>query len=211
VRAAVAMVPVPGLDGLLEMIISPPLARRRSEWERDVVAAIRQLESERGIKPEQLQDNPAFIDAVLTAFPLAVKTSQHAKRAALRNAVINAALPGAPEVAVQQMFFALVDRFTEWHLRILKIFRDPATWRNAEGVPLRPAGSLSTLIEQAYPELRGRPELRDQIWSELGAAGLHRSGGLNTTMTPDGTMSARTTEHGNQFLDFIENPFRNDG
>jgi hypothetical protein len=98
-RAAVAGVPLIG-DAAVELllhVIAPPLARRQQEWCADVAEAIRRLESDRGVRPEQLRENAAFIDAVLAATQAAVRTSQQEKREALRNAVVNSGLPNAAE------------------------------------------------------------------------------------------------------------------
>jgi hypothetical protein len=195
---------VPVAADLLSFIIGPPLERRRQEWMQDIADAVRRLEKDRGIRPDQLQGNPAFIDAVLSATDAAIRTSQEGKRRALRNAVMNAALPTAPEIPVQQMFIALVNRFTEWHVRILKLFAAPEQWSDASGRHLRDTNSLAALIEQAYPELQGRTEVYNQVWADLGAAGLHQSGGLQVMMTS--AMGKRTSRLGDAFLAFIEEP-----
>ena len=191
---------VPGAVEILERVFAPPIARRQREWARDVAESLRQLES-RGVRLDDLRDNPTFIDAVLRATDAAIRTSQQEKRQALLNAALNAASPGAPDAALQQMFIALIDRFTEWHLRILKLFAAPAEWRNSENQGLRDTNSLASLIEQAYPQLRGRRELYDLIWSDLHTAGFHRTGSLQTMMTS--AMAKRTTELGDAFLAFI--------
>lgn len=59
------------------------------------------------------------VSIVLQATQIALRTHQTEKRMALRNAVMNAALPQAPEEGLQQMFLHFIDTFTEWHLRLL--------------------------------------------------------------------------------------------
>ena len=208
IRAALGGIPVvgPAAQELLQMIIAPPLARRQAEWAEDVGKVIRRLEAEKGIGPEELRDNPGFIDAVLTATQTAIRTSQEEKRRALLNAITNAALPGAPDVSEQQIFIALVDRMTEWHIRLLALFQRPKEILATRNYRPAIAGSLSGVIEAAYPELQGRRELYDQVWSDLASAGLHRSGSLQTMMTPEGTLQKRTTELGDRFLAFIQSP-----
>ena len=78
----------------------------------DIAEVIRRLEEHKGITPEQLRENPAFIDAVLSATNAAIRTSQEEKRKALRNAVLNSALPDAPDIAIQQTFIATVASVT---------------------------------------------------------------------------------------------------
>lgn len=204
---------VPGAAALLERVITPPLVRRQREWMEDIAAAVRRLENTRHISPEDLRDDPAFIDAVLSATQAAIKTSQQEKRDALRNAVLNAALPSAPDVATQQMFIAFVDRFTDWHLRLLKLFHDPNAYRHSVGLsPIRVedviAGSLTQVIDGTFLELRNRREFYDQVWSDLNGAGLVNTPRLQGMMTGGGMLQKRTTELGDQFLRFIESPLQ---
>jgi len=126
--AALGGIPVvgPAAQELLQMIIAPPFVRRQGEWAEAVGTAIRTLEGEKGIEPDELRDKPAFIHAVLASTQLAIRTSQEEKRKALLNAITNAALPGAPDVSEQHMFIALVERMTEWHIRALRLFQNPA-------------------------------------------------------------------------------------
>jgi hypothetical protein len=144
---------VPGVAELLERIIAPPLVRRQREWMDDIAAAVRRLESERAITPEQLRDNPAFIDAVLTATQAAIRTSQRGKLKALRNAVLNSALPTSPDETQQQIFLAMTDRFTALHLAVLTLFHNPFNWRGADGrrVEHRRTGVAATVLEDAFP------------------------------------------------------------
>jgi hypothetical protein len=45
----------------------------------------------------------------------ALRNSQKEKLTALRNAVLNAALPNPPEESIQQMFVNFIDSLTVWH------------------------------------------------------------------------------------------------
>jgi hypothetical protein len=47
---------------------------------------------------------------------------------ALRNAVLNSCLPGAPEDDIQMIFLNYIDELTPWHLRIMNLFDDPSRW-----------------------------------------------------------------------------------
>jgi hypothetical protein len=206
-RAVLDGIPVVGSAAveLLQAIITPPLERRRNEWMSDVAEAIRELQR-RGLRPEKLRDDPVFIDTVLSASQAAIRTSQAEKRHALRNAVINSALPGAPDVAIQQMFIALVDRFTEWHLRLLKLFQEPGEPYSQAGGAQLYMGGLSSVLETVYPELTGRRSFYDLVWSDLNAAGLLNTSTLHVTMSGQGLLAKRTTELGDTFLAFISEP-----
>jgi hypothetical protein len=206
-RAGLSAIPMFGGAAieLFSAIVTPPLERRRQKWMEEVGAALRMLEEERGIKLEDLQNNPAFIDTIMHASQAALRNSQEEKRHALRNAILNAALPNPPEEAIQQMFIDLIDTFTEWHLRFLKLFHDPSLW--FETHESRPRGpSLASVLEFAFPALLGRRSFYDQIWRDLYTRGLVTIEGLHGMMTGHGLVQRRTTEMGEQFLRFIEEP-----
>jgi hypothetical protein len=208
VRSVLGAFPVLGqaAQELFQRVIAPPLVRRQQEWMNDVAEALRRLETDGRIDFDAIRDNPAFIDTMLSASQQAVRTSQQAKRDALRNAVVNSALPSAPDATKQQMFLGLIDRCTDWHLRILKLFADPAKEFRAMGLDPNFAvlsSSLSQTLEHAIPELRGQRQLYDLVWADLFAAGLVNSQQMHTMMTPQGAMSCRTSDFGNEFLAFI--------
>jgi hypothetical protein len=207
VRTALSTIPVVGGPAveLFAAIVTPPLERRRQEWMQEVGEALHKLEEDRKIKLDDLQNNPAFIDTILHASQVALRNSQEDKRQALRNAVLNAALPDPPEEAIQQIFIDLVDTCTAWHLRILKLFQAPSLWLEAHGLQLR-GNSLALVLEAALPELRGRRSFYDQIWRDLHTRGLVTIEGLHGMMTGQGLTQKRTTDMGEQFLRFIEEP-----
>jgi len=193
---------------LFNAVVSPPLEKRRDEWREEIGQALQRLEREKGIDLKALGDNPAFIDTVLQATQVALRDSQEEKRRALRNAILNAALPAAPDQSLQQMFLNYIDTFTVWYLRLLKLFNDPRGWAQANNhrFPDLYSGELSTILESAYPELRGKRDLYDQVWKDLYLRGLVNTEGLYGIMTGGGLMQSRTTESGKCFLAFIEEP-----
>ena len=113
---------------LFNNIFAPPITKRRNEWMGEIAGSLKKLEDDGQLKLEDLADQPAFIDAVLQATQAAIRTHSQTKREALRNAVLHSALPSPPDSSTQLMFVSFVDRFTEWHLRILDLFSDPARW-----------------------------------------------------------------------------------
>ncbi len=199
---------IPGLPELFERFVTPPLERRRDEWMTEVGEALRDLEENRGVNLEELQSNEEFIDTVLQASQVALRNSQEEKRTALRNAILNAALPNPPEQALQQMFLSFVDGFTVWHLRLLKLFDNPPQWAREHNhvFPVMNKGSLARVLVSAFPELDGKRAFYDQVWEDLYQRGLVSTTSLYTTMSKQGVRSKRTTELGTQFLRFIEEP-----
>lgn len=139
---------------------------------------------------------------------LALRNHQEEKLAALRNAIVNSALPNAPDESLQQIFLNLVDTFTVWHLALLKLFQGPEKWaeENNHKFPNLSAGGLSTIVESAFPQLRGQRAFYDIVWRDLYSSGLVTTDGLHVTMSGHGLMQKRTTEMGDKFLKFISKP-----
>jgi hypothetical protein len=122
--------------------------------------------------------------------------------------MLNSALPGRPEDSTQQTFVALVDQFTEWHLRFSKLFQDLRGWARRHNVtlPSLMAGSPANILKAAYPELQGRQSFHGQIWKDLWQRGLVNTDSLEGLMSGEGAVAKRTSELGDQFLRFIEDP-----
>ena len=200
-KAGLSAIPVVGGPAaeLLQLLIQPPIEKRRTEWMSQVGEALRELEA-KGLKLEDLQNNEQFVSAVMHASQVALRTHQAAKLAALRNAILNVAQGQAPEEALQHVFLNLVDSFTELHLRVLKVFQSPSPPQNMS------MGGLSHVLEHNIPEVRGRRELYDQLWKDLFSRGLVNTDTLHVTMSGHGLAQKRTTGIGDAFLKFIEEP-----
>lgn len=106
------------------------------------------------------------------------------------------------------IFVSFIDSLTPWHLRILKLFDNPKAWFEINNItkPNIYSGGLSHILEVAYPQLRGRRDLYDQLFKDLFSKGLVSIDGLHTTMSEHGLYESRTTDLGKQFLNFITNP-----
>jgi hypothetical protein len=207
-RAGFGSLPVVGSAAaeLFNAVVIPPLEKRRDQWRESVGERLKQLESDDRISIDDLESNDNFINAVMRASQAALKTHQIEKLNALRNAVVNTALPNPPDETMQQIFIQLIDELSVWHLRFLDLFRDPSAWfeRNNKKRPeFSISSSLTRLLEAAYPDLAADKELTDLIAADLGSRKLFSAGGMNTMMSPQGAWSKRTTEMGDQFLKFI--------
>jgi hypothetical protein len=209
-KAALGVVPVGGAVAaeLFNQLVTPPLEKRRLAWMQEVGERLQRLEAERGVDLEETQKNDLFVDTALIATQAALRTSSEEKRAALRNAILNAALPSAPEAVKQKIFVSLIDSFTDWHILVLKFLHGPEAWFATHQLPPLniSMGSLSTVIMKAIPEMAGQKPVLEQIWRDLEANGLHRSGPLATTMSGHGLMEKRTTEFADEFLSFVSDP-----
>ncbi len=200
---------VPGASELFQYFVTPPLEKRRQAWMEEVGRFLRDLQEKRQVNLDKLQANDDFIDTVLQATQIALRNSQQEKREALRNALLNAALPSAPEQTLQQIFLNFIDTFTVWHIKILMLFHEPAlnpvlkTYEHRREFGI----GLVTILEAAFPELKGNSTLYDQIWKDLYSRGLVTTDGLHGTMSGSGSLLAsRTTEIGKKFVKFIQEP-----
>jgi hypothetical protein len=206
-KAGLGSIPIIGAAAseLLQLIVTPPIEKRRKEWMIQIGEKLKELEEKEGIDLERLRDNDVFVDVVIQATQEAIKTSEKEKVEYFKNAILNTASGEHPELSEIQMFLKLVSDFTIWHIKILKLFDNPTEWfsSNELTAPSFTAAGLSSILEIAYPELKGRREFYDLIWSELKRAGLHRTSGLHSTMTGSGLMISRTTDFGKKFLAFI--------
>ena len=162
----------------------------------------------KGIDLEGLKDNEQFIDTVLQATQVALRNHQETKRAALRSAIANSAIGGTPDDMLRQMFLRYIDEFSEEHLMILESFDDPPGWftRHDKPFPDSYMGSLSHILENAFPNLRNERTLYDQIWKDLYQRGLVNTDGLHTTMSAGGLRASRVSDMGGKFLAFIQMP-----
>lgn len=210
-RAGIGSLPMIGAAAteLFQKLIVPPLEKRRQEWMKAVAHGLLELEEKQKCVIDDLASNDVFIDTVLAASQAAIRNSQEEKREALKNAVLNAALPNPPDESRQQMFVGWVETLTVWHLRILRFFADPARWFQEQGKQAPQytiAGSLSQLLTTAYPELQKERGLYDQIGKDLYNRGLIGTDGFHTVMSGGGVYAKRATELGEQFLNFITEP-----
>jgi hypothetical protein len=209
-RAGLGAIPVVG-DAAIELfrwLLTPPFERRQKAWMESIAQGLRGLEYSKGVNLEALQGNDTFIDTVLMATQTALRNNQADKIQALRNGVLNAALPNSPEQAIQQIFLTFIDSFTVWHLRILKLFDDPGRWFSENGrTGLTVTGSaLHNILEEAYPEMKERRMLYDQVVKDLHIRGLLAIDSLHSMMTGAALLQRRTTDLGQQFIAFVRDP-----
>lgn len=94
-RTLLSLVPKVGGPAakLLDLVIAPPLQRRRVNWFNHLADRLTRLDQAvEGFTVESLTNNEEFITAVSTASQIALRSHNQEKLAALRNAVVNVAL-----------------------------------------------------------------------------------------------------------------------
>jgi hypothetical protein len=202
VQATASVVPVAGTAVSAVMgLIGPKIAQRRDEWFELLADKISELE----IKVEGFTENPMFITAVFEATSSALKTHERQKLEALRNAVGNSPLPGAPDDSTQMMFLRFVDELTAMHLEILAILADPRGALARTGKQLRFSGAaLAPFIYACIPKLTGQAAVVEQAHRDLRNRGLIEQGAPFAQVMIDTQMlNKSTTLFGDQFLRFI--------
>jgi len=210
VEAALSAVPIAGgpLALAFGAVMGWAYSRRMEEWLNELADAVDDLQQRLDdLNLDELASNEDFVDAVVHATRAAEGTHQREKVEALRNAVLNVALPGAPATDLIRIFLRYLDEFTPSHLRLLTFLNDPTAAFDAREIP-KPdlmMGGRSHLLEQALPEFAGRRDFYDPIASDLERAGL-ASAGLHVTMTGAGLWQSATTDRGKKFLAFITDP-----
>jgi hypothetical protein len=147
---------VPGFGGpaveLLGLVLKAPLERRRDEFLTDLGVQLAALESDGVVSLKQLSEDAVFVDNVLHATLAALRTRHQTKRDALRNAVLNSVLPGAPESDIQEILIGLVDSLVPWHLAILALLAQ-------ETPPPYPEGSITIQFHSGLQHA-GRDQVR---------------------------------------------------
>jgi len=208
-KVGLSVVPVLGgaASELLEVVLGPQIERRRIEWLNSLAEGLEKLEEHvEGFRV----DRPALLSAMLQAGVIALRNHNEEKLAALRNAVLNVAISSAPGEDEHELFIALIDAFTRWHLRVLAFLADKDGTADKRGklpFPNWYMGGVSTVLEHVYPELEGRRSLYDLIVSDLHRAGLVNIDTLHVTGTLEGYMLAKqSSEMGDRFLAFITEP-----
>jgi hypothetical protein len=148
------------------------------------------------------------VDAVVTATRSAQRTHQRGKLNALRYAVLNSTLPGAPDTDEQMVFFRWVDDFTVGHLQLLTYLNHPRDWyakHNIEVVEYGMAGSRRQAMEIALPAFAERKDFTDVLLADLSNAGLTLAS-LGGNVTGSAVYDALTTPLAKRFIAFITEP-----
>lgn len=207
-KAALSTVPLVGGPAaeLFSALVTPPLARRRDQWVKEIAQALKELQGKvDGLTLENLSDNEQFISTLLHASQIALRTHHREKLKALRNAVTNAALPNPPDDVTQQLFLNQVDDLTPSHLKVLAYFDDPGAWTIQRGFAY-PNHPIPNPREYAFvhlfPEFVDRRYLFEQLCRDLEVRGLVRPQESRKVAE-----KSYTTRMGKSFLKFISNPF----
>ena len=94
-----------------------------------------------------------------------------------------------------------VSEFSPVEFKLLQFFHDPRAFLAAYNLPAPIiVGNLPRMLLEVIPELDGRKDRLNQIYSELIQRGFLKGGPLDVVMSPAGAMAKRTTYLGDQAL-----------
>lgn len=177
------------------------LTNRQKEWEDTIELRLSKIEK----TVEEVASNDFFVTTLMATSLIAIKTSEKAKRDYLANAVINSIEDNINESKLI-IFLNLVDKYTVWHINFLQFFKNPLGTDIArqEFNRIGTMSSPSHLLQSVYPEFKDiNREFMDKIVNDLISEGLLSSFSIHATMTSQGIVAKRTTQLGDDFLDFI--------
>lgn len=183
IKAGVGAVPFGGtVAEVIGMVFGPPLQKRTEQWQQEVSDAINELNERFNIPLEELQQNEVFIDTVLHATQIALRTSDSEKLHALRNAILNTALVESPDDILHHIFLNYVEDFTGWHIRLLHFANNPIEWLGNRGIESSRYRDLlggNELLLAMFPEFgdymnpsESRVQELSLIWKDLADRGL---------------------------------------
>ncbi len=209
VRAGLSVVPAGGAIAELLAFLQPTFGQRRDAWLQRLADGFQELKDRLDAPDfEALRHNELFVTVVFNATQAALRTHQTEKLEALRAAVMNSALPMAPDEHEQLMFIRFVDELTALHLQILSYMHDPAGWFTTHDIP-KPdiyMGARTAILEAAFPNMRGRADVYSQVVAELGARGLAGSASISGMVSQQGLYDKLSSRLGDQFLKYITPP-----
>jgi len=207
VRGGLGAIPFAGQAAMevFAAVVKPPFERRTVEWQESIGEAVRDLAEKQPRIAEELAANEVFIDTLVQASQAAIRTGNAEKWAALRNAVVNSALPGAPDESRQSIFVRLVDSLTALHLRLLAFLDDPDAWFRTHGreKPRVKPQMLWPMVAAAFPDLVTEEILCERVCRDLHEHGLLIASSLrkNVNRFPYRPEQPREEQDGYRFSD----------
>ena len=206
VKAVLAAVPLAGGPAaeIFSFLVVPPLEKRRDDWVQSIATGLQELEKRvQEFTLAEASQNEQLITTLVQASRASIATHQEEKLEALRNAVFNSALPGAPEDDLQLMFLNYIDTMTAWHLRILLYCDSPKAVAGRRDIPIKVmAPTRQSVLLYLYPELENQEDLWAYIIEDLISRRLVATGARSGAQIWKST----TTPMGKRFAKFITSP-----
>jgi hypothetical protein len=220
-RAGIASMPYFGAATaeLFNMVIAPPLQKRQQRWMDSIADYLFELDQKGVVRLEGLSSNGAFLDAIMQATQAALRTREEGKIEALRNAVLNSALPGPPEDYLQKLFLNLVDIFSCVHLRVLSTLAAQLPY-SGEGPQAHvlgreaPMGAVQhvsdkyilTILRKGIPESADKHDIYSLVCQDLYDRSLIHFGSTDGPIPTWIVRGGIATALGLEFLKFVTAP-----
>jgi hypothetical protein len=160
---------------------------------------------------ELLFENDQFVSVLCHAIQIALRTHQKEKLGALRNAVLNAALPSNISDDKQLIFLNWIDEITPSHIQILCLQDAPRKWVNEHHVGTRHfdmAGEVPNIEELKRTLRETCRDLLEFIILDLKSKGLIQRDPVE--IFRDGNRDRLDRSHlpqiGRDFMAFITSP-----
>lgn len=210
IKIGASAIPVAGgpiVEGLNFIDIRYLAGKRLRNFCEGINERLKLLEEGEGPSAEELSQDETFITTLLHAIQAATRSHQEEKLRALRNAVLNSALPSAPDEDMQLIFINLLDSMTASHLRVLLALDDPTSLVEKD-VFIRGPRSLV----RALPDGMERRAFYDEIVRELQSKGLITVTDFQSDKEEyfNPRHYRGTTEMGHQLVQFIKSPMLDD-
>lgn len=210
-KGAIGAVPIagPALAEALGLAVGIPAARRQERFHADVLQKLEALESKDPIDWERLRSDESFSATVASITDAVSRTANDEKLSALANAMVNSSKLGAPEEAIRHRFVRLVDELSDWHIKLMRFFGEPAAFLPKPDPTARAQAVLNSLpqaVQIAFPDLANDRELVQLMVRDLQNDGLLPQFSYGGMMTPGGVIASRTCPLGERFLAFIAEP-----
>ena len=205
-RRALAL--VPGLGGpaaaLIDVIVTPALEKRRIQWFNELAELVNGLQArDPSLTVASLSADDEWIDAVLAATLVALRSRREEKWWALNNALAHIALRDEPDRDLNSMFLNLIDVLTPSHLRVLHLLQSTRAFAASQGttVPLTTDRSFHHVVARLLPDVPF--DLYSLLSGDLESRGLLITGPAAIAASRDPVDQRLTTPLGDKFLSFI--------
>lgn len=137
-------------------MFTPAIEKRRIQWFNELVGLVNDLRArDPSLTVASLSADDEWIDAVLGATRIALRTHREEQWRALKSALAPIALRDEPDRDLDSMFLNLIDVLTPSHLRVLHMLQSTRAFAAGQGttVPVTIDRSFSRVVEHLLPEV----------------------------------------------------------
>ncbi len=217
-KAMVAIASViPFAAPVVDMVLPSPFGNKLIKWLMELKEDFEKLEKKVGeLDAKALAEDEEFMTTMLNAARIVSYTHRKEKHEMLRNAVLNSALPDAPEDDERTAFINLIEEFSVAHIMILlslKQFKAPQGLSLSLSDPQwRINSQLNTLydllskhLQEPRPQYQFFISILSDVYNKALIANYH-SDESHPSSPSRRSYCPELTNFGHRFLDFIESP-----